>query len=235
MFDIELVKSDKFLDMPQSSQALYFHLGMDTDDEGFVSNPKSIMRILGVTDDSMKILIAKGLVINFNSGVIVVTDFHQNNYLDSSRSRPTKHQDEKKQLILTNEKKYVLNNCLTDVKTVERSGGELNLEKNAEQVSVSPKEKPINQENKNTQEVIDYFYKRVAEVYGFKPEITGGRDFQLARRILKKYSLVDVKSIIDDFLDRSDHTGAGKAGSSLSFALSSVSINKWLQDHKALV
>ena len=65
MFSLKIVDSDLFLEMPLSSQCLYFHLSMRADDDGFVNNPKKIIKIIGANEDDLKILIAKGFVIVF--------------------------------------------------------------------------------------------------------------------------------------------------------------------------
>lgn len=95
MFSTRVVETDNFTDMPLSAQALYFHLGMNTDDEGFVSNPKRIMRMVSCNQDDMTILITKGFVIAFDSGVIVITHHHINNSLRKDRQKPTFYQEER--------------------------------------------------------------------------------------------------------------------------------------------
>ncbi len=95
MFSVEIVETDRFLDLPASSQALYFHLGMNADDDGFVASPKKIMRSLSCSEDDMKLLYAKNFVIPFNSGIVVITDWKVNNSIKSDRYHPTIHQDEK--------------------------------------------------------------------------------------------------------------------------------------------
>ena len=72
MFTKKIVDSDAFLDMPLSTQALYFHLNMQADDDGFVNNPKKIQRVIGASADDLKLLIAKRFVLGFESGIIVV-------------------------------------------------------------------------------------------------------------------------------------------------------------------
>ena len=62
MFSLAVVDTDKFLDMSSSVQALYFHLGMHGDDDGFVSSPKKIARTAGCNDDDLRLLAAKGFV-----------------------------------------------------------------------------------------------------------------------------------------------------------------------------
>ncbi len=88
MFSADIVNQDNFLDMPIDSQLLYFHLGMLADDEGFVS-PKRIMRMIGASEDSLKLLLAKGFVIPFESGVIVIKHWKQNNYIQKDRFTPS--------------------------------------------------------------------------------------------------------------------------------------------------
>jgi hypothetical protein len=114
MFDHSIIETDAFMDMPMASKALYFLLGMEADDEGFVS-PKRVMRIYGGNDDDLKILIAKEFIISFKSGVVVITDWTLNNYLDKNRISPTVYQAEKKQLSQIANKYGMLNICLTDV------------------------------------------------------------------------------------------------------------------------
>ena len=98
MFAKSIVVSDDFLDMPATARCLYFTLGMFADDDGFVNNPKSIMRQSGSTTDDMNILIAKKYVIAFESGVIVIRHWRIHNYIKSDRYHGTVCVDEKKQL-----------------------------------------------------------------------------------------------------------------------------------------
>src|SRR3989440_9464475 len=97
MFSSQIVSSDDFLEMPLTSQALYFHLGMSADDDGFVS-PRKILRMTGAGQDDLKVLVAKNFVIPFNSGVIVITHWKQNNYLRNDRYTPTIYKAERERL-----------------------------------------------------------------------------------------------------------------------------------------
>lgn len=108
MFSLQVVDTDKFLDMPPSSQALYFHLGMHGDDDGFVSSPRKIARCAGCNDDDMRILAAKGFIIPFDSGVLVITDWRVNNTLQNDRYKETMYQEEKSLLRLEKSGKYVI-------------------------------------------------------------------------------------------------------------------------------
>ncbi|MGF3066985.1 replisome organizer [Facklamia sp. P12950] len=98
MFSLKIIDSDLFLDMPLSSQCLYFHLSMRSDDDGFVDNPKKIIKIIGANDDDLKILITKGFVIIFEKGIIVITHWKINNYIRKDRYKPTMYVEEKEQL-----------------------------------------------------------------------------------------------------------------------------------------
>jgi len=130
MFDRAILDTDRFMDLSMSSKALYFLLGMEADDEGFVS-PKKVMRIHGGNDDDIKILIAKNFVIPFNSGVVVITDWRKNNWLDARRIRPTEYVREKEQLALTDNNKYVLSNGLASARLEEYRGEESSIEENS--------------------------------------------------------------------------------------------------------
>lgn len=103
-----------FTELPISAKALYFLLGLEADDEGFV-NPKSVMRVHGGSEDDLKILAARNLIILFPSGVIVITDWNENNYLNQVRIKPTKYIEERKHLILTIDRKYEFNKRLTRI------------------------------------------------------------------------------------------------------------------------
>ena len=114
MFDKRVVCSDKFTDLPNSSKALYFMAGMEADDKGFFQ-PRRIQKMCGFTDDDFKILIAKRFFIPFDSGVMVVTDWNKNNWLDSRRITETEYVDELKMLQLINERYELLDNKI-DIK-----------------------------------------------------------------------------------------------------------------------
>ena len=106
MFNKAITNDDNFLEMPISSQVLYFHLSMNADDDGFVNNWKSIMRMTGTKEDDLKVLITKQYIIPFDSGVIVIKHWRLNNYLQKDRIIPTQYQKELKQLELDNSNVY---------------------------------------------------------------------------------------------------------------------------------
>lgn len=98
MFAKTIIDSDAFLDMPLSTQALYFHLSMRADDDGFINNPKKISRMIGCAEDDLKLLIAKKFLLHFESGVVVIKHWLIHNTLRKDRHTPTNYQDELKQL-----------------------------------------------------------------------------------------------------------------------------------------
>ena len=108
MFAKTIIDSDAFLDMPLSSQALYFQLGMRADDDGFINNPKRIQRMIGASEDDLKLLIAKNFIIAFESGVIVVKHWKMNNYIRNDRYKETNYLEEKSKLQLKENGAYTL-------------------------------------------------------------------------------------------------------------------------------
>lgn len=106
MFNRAITNDDNFIEMPMSSQVLYFHLSMNADDDGFVNNWKSIMRMIGAKEDDLKVLIAKNYIIPFDSGVIVIKHWRLNNYLRNDRYVETKYKEEKRKLLLDSNQVY---------------------------------------------------------------------------------------------------------------------------------
>lgn len=113
MFSQQITDSDSFLDMPLSAQALYFHLGMTADDDGFVNNPKRIQRLIGANEDDLKLLIAKKFIIAFESGVVVIKHWKINNYIPKDRYTPTVYTDEK--ALISEKSNRAYTTCIQDV------------------------------------------------------------------------------------------------------------------------
>lgn len=107
MFSMKIVDTDWFMDMPASSQNLYFHLSMRADDDGFVSSPKRIVKLIGASEDDYKLLIAKNFIIPFESGVCVIKDWRINNYLRNDRKTNTIYQEELSKLSLGQNEEYL--------------------------------------------------------------------------------------------------------------------------------
>lgn len=117
MFAKTIIDSDAFLDMPLSTQALYFHLAMRADDEGFVNNPKKIQRMIGASDDDCKILASKRFILTFQSGIIVIKHWKIHNYIQSDRFKETVYLEEKTMLALDDNKAYT--ERIQDVSTLD--------------------------------------------------------------------------------------------------------------------
>nr|WP_155268547.1 DnaD domain protein [Clostridium beijerinckii] len=144
MFSKTIIDSDAFLDMPLSTQTLYFHLSMRADDDGFINNPRKIQRMIGCGEDDLKLLIAKKFVIIFESGVIVIKHWKIHNYIQKDRYKETVYREEKSMLSLKENKAYTLgkinsdnsmqivNNSdtiFTEERTSCKSGNEYNVNK----------------------------------------------------------------------------------------------------------
>lgn len=108
MFAKTIIDSDAFLDMPLSTQALYFHLSMRADDDGFVNSPKKISRLLGCGDDDARLLLAKKFIISFESGVIVIKHWKIHNYIQKDRYNKTNYHEEMGLLSIDKNNGYTL-------------------------------------------------------------------------------------------------------------------------------
>lgn len=120
MFSLNVIDTDRFLDLPTSAQALYFHLGLRADDDGFVASPRRVVQIASCTPDDFKLLVAKGFIIPFDSGVCVVTDWRLNNDLKRDRHHPTIYQQEYQMLSCDNRRYFLLDtSCIQAVSSLD--------------------------------------------------------------------------------------------------------------------
>ena len=106
MFSKKVTDTDVFLDMPLSTQALYFHLNMHADDDGFIDNTKTIQRMIGSSDDDRKLLVAKQFLLPFENGLVVIKDWRVHNYIQGDRYHKTQYINEKSQLIVEENNMY---------------------------------------------------------------------------------------------------------------------------------
>ena len=106
LFSLSIVDSDAFLDMPTSAQNLYFHFGMRADDDGFVGNPKKILKITGGADDDLRLLFAKRFILPFENGVIVIKHWRIHNTIRKDRYIETKYLEEKSLLSIKSNGAY---------------------------------------------------------------------------------------------------------------------------------
>ena len=136
MFSVDVVETDAFLDLPPKVQALYFHLGMRADDDGFVSSPRTIVRTIGCNAGDLKQLEAAGYVISFNSGVLVVTDWKVNNFLRKDRHANTVHQSELAQLTELSTGRYILGGSGQPNNNQRSTGGQPHGNQSSTQYSI---------------------------------------------------------------------------------------------------
>lgn len=122
MFAKKIVDSDAFLDMPLSAQCLYFHLNMQADDDGFLNNPRKIQRMIGASDDDLRLLVTKRFLLAFENGVVVIKHWRMNNLLRKDRYTATHYQDEMSTLLLKEDGSYTEN---TEIPTLSESGNQM--------------------------------------------------------------------------------------------------------------
>lgn len=186
MFDKAIIDTDRFMDLSMSSKALYFLLGMEADDEGFVSY-KKVMRVHGGNEDDIKVLVAKKFVIAFDSGVVVITDWNKNNYLDKNRVSSTEYQKEKKMLILTDKGEYEFNRCSTSIEESSR------VEKRRVIPAPAPEDLKSKEEAKAIARVIDLF-KVLNENY--KNFFAHKTQRKAAKELLEKHTEQDIERYV---------------------------------------
>ena len=171
MFSNLVVGSDEFLEMPDSSQNLYFHLSMQADDDGFVDNWKSILRMTGKKEDDLKILIAKSFVLPFNSGVLVIKHWKLNNYIQKDRYKETLYKNEKSKLVTDENNVYNLDTeCIhsIDKNSIDKNRLDKNrldknrLEENSSSSEYKDKKNIVNDSCVDgLQDVIDFYNNNI--------------------------------------------------------------------------
>ena len=169
MFDKSITNSDKFLEMPSSSQNLYFHLSMNADDDGFIDNWRSIMKMIGAKEDDLKVLIAKAYIIPFDSGVIVIKHWRINNFLRKDRHNQTKYIDEYKSLTIKDNEEY---EWLTNGQpSIDKNRIEENRIDNNIYI-VEQKNEIVDEKSAIRNRIIDYLNKRTGSSYKFSSKKT---------------------------------------------------------------
>ena len=98
MFSKSIVDSDAFLDMPLTTQGLYFHLSMRADDDGFLNSAKKIQKMVGANDQDLSFLIQKKFIIMFDDGVCLIKHWKINNYIAKDRYKKSVYDNHKKQI-----------------------------------------------------------------------------------------------------------------------------------------
>lgn len=180
MFAKCIVESDAFLDMPLTTQALYLHLGMNADDDGFVGSPKKVVRECGANEDDLKILLGKRFILGFETGIVVIKHWKMNNYIQKDRYKKTVYQEELKTLQVKNNGSYTEldTNCI-------QNGYNLDTQVRLGKVSIGKDNNKVSKkENKKSfDELIDNFTKN--------PELREELKNHLIVRKQKKASLTN--------------------------------------------
>lgn len=184
------------MDLPISTKALYFLMGMEADDEGFVS-PKKVLRIHGGSDDDIKVLISKGFIIPFESGVVVITDWNKNNWLDSRRIRDTEYKKEKDLLLLTEDKTYVLSTRLASAKPEERR-----IEENRGEYNYFSEEKLDKTTKKEISTFVSKDYARGNTDYDIVPVNDEGEEISPRKKVDRTRELAIEQMFINECVNR---------------------------------
>ena len=208
MFSLKIVDTDAFLEMPQTSQLLYFHLCMRADDDGFVSNPKKISKMISSGDDDMKVLTIKRFIIPFESGVIVIKHWRMHNLIRSDRYTETNYLKEKSKLTIKKNGSYTeINKTKQDVipngnqmATQDRLGKD-RLGKDSKISSKEDTAKPTSYGNEDINKVISFLKEKL----GGSPDGTIKQNRQFAnlllKRIKKEYPDKDAPDVICSLIE----------------------------------
>ena len=194
MFSLQVVDTDKFTEMSVSARLLYYELGMRADDDGFIASPKKIIRSVGCSEDDLKLLIAKGFIIPFDSGIIVIRHWKMNNYLRADRYKKTIYQTEAETLTLTDDVYNTDHPCLPlvyqndtngipTVSTGKESLGEANI---------SCREPPTIYRDEIA-EIIDYLNGKLGTRYRASSAAT---QKHITARLREGYTTADFKTVI---------------------------------------
>jgi len=153
MFSLKIIDTDMFLDMPISARLLYYDLSMRADDDGFVGSPKKIQRMIGCSDDDMKLLIAKKFIIPFDTGVCVIRHWRIHNYIQPDRYTPTIYRYEKSMILQDENKSYDLSDtrCIQNVSNLDTQVrlGKVRLELGKDSVGKEKKSNTPTHHSKN--------------------------------------------------------------------------------------
>lgn len=181
MFSSKLVKTDEFLAMPISSRCLYFHLGVEADDDGFIDNPNTILKMIGASDNDLDVLVGKGYLITFESGVYLITHWLQHNYLRKDRYRSSLR-PERSLICIDKNKAYFLDTTGAPVGIPVVDVDKIRLDEyRLDKISLDKSGEPT-----NYQSVIDTFSKKICEA-----------DAEIVEGIKKWISVFDSQKVIN--------------------------------------
>jgi uncharacterized phage protein (TIGR02220 family) len=194
MLSKKIIDTDAFMDMPLSTQALYMHLVLNADDDGFVGSPKKVMRSIGCMADDIRILEGKRFILSFESGVIVIKHWAIHNLIRSDRYTMTTYTKEKSMLSQNSNKSYTLTKGL--IENVIPSDNQMDTQVSIGKVSLVKVKKDIVDETPtiNYKEIIDYLNKKL----GTKYKSSSAKNQSLIKaRINEGYDINDFKTVID--------------------------------------
>ena len=201
MFAKTIIDSDAFLDMPQTAQLLYFHLAMRADDDGFINNPKSIMRNVRCNDDDVRLLITKKFLIPFESGVVVIKHWKIHNYIAKDRYKETKYKEEKASLTLDENNSYT--SCIQNVYELDTQVrlGKDSIDIKEEEKNPKPKKTNFDliiEEEKFSNETVERLNDFIKMRKSIKKPLTD-RALKIAINKLKKFSSSEeeMRAILD--------------------------------------
>lgn len=202
MFAKTIIDSDAFLDLPEKSQLLYFHLGMRADDDGFINKVKSIMRICHCSDDDLQPLISKKFLILFDSGVAVIKHWRLHNYIRKDTYNGTKYKEEKDLLEFDENNAYRLpinkssthrQRAVNEPLTQDRLGKDRIIKDNNIYSSVED-EQEQEQQPEIYKNIISYLNEKAGK--RFKPTIAKTRTV-IKARLSEGFTFEDFKTVID--------------------------------------
>lgn len=190
MLSKQITETDMFMDMPLSAQALYLHLIMNADDDGFIGNAKTILRMVGGSNDDLKLLIAKQFIITFDDGITVIRDWRIHNYIQKDRYHKTIYGNHLSELSTDSNGSYSKENaCIQDVSKMDTQVrlGKVRLGKNSKPLSSKPDPIPY-------KKIIDYLNEKTGRTF---------RNVESNKKLIRArwhegYQLDDFKKVIDN-------------------------------------
>jgi len=194
MFSKKITETDLFLDMPMSAQCLYFHLNMSGDDDGFIGNAKTIRRMIGASDDDLKILMAKEFIIPFESGIVVIKDWKIHNYIRSDRYNETVYTNEKRRLTTNENGQYQLG-MTSGIPPVDRMDTQVRLGKDRiGKVSKDTMSSSDEHDRVPYQVIVNHLNERTGSKYRHTTKKTQSL---IKARFAEGFTLDDFKQVID--------------------------------------
>ncbi len=202
MFDAEIINQDTFLDLSIEAKAIYYLLGTFADDEGFIS-PKKILKVYGGTEEMLEELINSEFIIRFDSGIVVITDWKRNNYLDNSRVKETIYLEEKKQLSfddksrkykrLTDVEQMLKQNSIEENRIDEIREEKISREENNTNTNTEENKHPSLIDTSVQDQIINYLNYKIKSEYKYTEN-----NYKLINRWLNNnYNIMDFKIVID--------------------------------------